>query len=183
LDTPFAAGQTPGARGPRPAPFRGRPRSRASTDPSPRTRLSRMSRTCACRKECGCRDSPQVARLDASDVVALAPCGLELLAQVIGRLALVGDQLLDPVPHAVFDPSNLSPDLLDICVLASIALALAPQPSVFAAQVGDGPPDPTVDAQPVAGLRAWDLLAAVPAKNEDGAHERLTSPPCGEVGF
>src|SRR2546428_11544505 len=104
------------------------------------------------------------------DRVALAASRLELLAQVVGRVPLVRDEPLDALAHAVFDPRNLVPDLLDVGVLGPIALAFSPQPGVLAAQVGDRAAHAAVEAKPVTGLRARDLLPAVAAEDEDAAH-------------
>src|SRR5437763_1381187 len=78
---------------------------------------------------------------------------LQLAAQMVGRLALVRDQLLDPLRHAVLDARDLMPDLPHVSVLAAIPLALAPEARVLVPQIGDRMSHLAVHAQAVPGLR------------------------------
>src|SRR5712692_2424893 len=119
---------------------------------------------------------------DALDRVPLPPRRLELLAKVLGGLLIVGNQLLDSLTHSIFDPRDLVPDLLDIGVVAPVALALAPQSRVLVAEVGDRTPHTAVQTQSITRLRTRDLLPAIAAEDEDAAHV-FTSPLVGRSGW
>src|SRR5689334_12132555 len=110
---------------------------------------------------------------DTLDRVSLPPRGLELAAQMVGGLAVVRHQLVDALSDAVLDAGDLAPDLIHVGALRAVALALTPQPRVLVAQVGDRTRDLAVQASSVLCLCARDLLAAVPAEDDQRAH--LTS--------
>src|SRR5450759_1736261 len=116
----------------------------------------------------------------ALDRVALATRCLELAAQQIDGLPFVGNELLDPLAHAVFDARDLAADLFDVGLLTPVALTLAPKPRVLVPQVGHRPAHLAVETQAVASLRARHLLAAPPTEDENRAH-RVTSPLAGEL--
>src|SRR5712692_1336821 len=104
------------------------------------------------------------------DVVPLPARRLELLLQEVGRLTLARDQPLDPLAHPVLDPCDLPSVLIDVCLMAAVPLALPPQPGVLVAKVGDRPADAALQTQSIPRLGAGDLLAAVPAEDQDPAH-------------
>src|SRR5450759_5943419 len=116
----------------------------------------------------------------ALDRVALTARRLELAAQQIHGLPFVGNELFDPVTHAVFDTRDLATDLFDVGLLAPVALTLAPEPRVLVPYIGHRPAHLAVETEPVAGLRARHLLAAPPTEDENRAH-RVTSPLAGEL--
>src|SRR5258708_2792290 len=112
---------------------------------------------------------------DSLDRVAVAAHSLQLAPQVAGGVAIVGDQLFDPLRHAVLDASDLPADLLHVCIRAAVALALAPQARVLVAQVGNRPAHLAIDAEAVPGLCAGHLLAAFAAEDQKTAHLALRS--------
>src|SRR5438874_3404689 len=114
----------------------------------------------------------------ALDHVPLAPRGLQLTAQVLHRLSVVGYELFDALRDAVLDSGDLPGDLVHVCIGRAVALALAPQAGVLVTQLRDRAPDLAVEAKAPLRLRAGHLLAAVTAENQEAAHE---SPFAGEA--
>src|SRR5262249_20893894 len=76
----------------------------------------------------------------------------------------------DPGGHPILEARDLAADRPRVGAPGPVALALAPQPQVLLAEVGDRLVHATVQAQPFAYLGAEDLLAAAPAREEDPAH-------------
>src|SRR5438132_22927 len=146
---------TASARGSKPCT----PRLRRLTPPSSQaaTRASSVLAGLASRVTSASGRTSNVARMNRSRRV-ISPGGSR---------PVVRNHLFDALPHAVLDACDLAADLLDVGVLGPVALALAPQAGVLAAQVRHRSADAAIETQIITRLGAGHLLAAVAAEDED----------------